>query len=230
MNIRTQATKQGTASDFISDPHVQYKPLEEEDTPKRPPQRCPVVVLISAIVLFILALFTPAPFTVVCSSLSCVESEYEFQRTHNYTDISPAGNQVWEDLNPPNGGFLMRKINGTKHRYDIAMFHQLHCLHKLRLSYSGIYNTSLGFEPSHVMHCLDYLRQVSRRYIASFRLASIRASSAMPTVRLRSGDFGEPNGKRVEHVDEYVKHMCRSSESLYRKSRESGNGEDGGDT
>ncbi|KAF2649810.1 hypothetical protein K491DRAFT_551596, partial [Lophiostoma macrostomum CBS 122681] len=69
---------------------------------------------------------------------------------------------AWAGLFPNTSGFIQnpRIPNET---LAIAAFHQLHCLNGLRLAY---YNSSYGnnphvhdHQPSHVRHCIDYLRQ-----------------------------------------------------------------------
>ena len=100
-------------------------------------------------------------------------SDYE-----EFQSIRTEANQVWDAILTPNGGRLYQTdSNGRRYGSGISMFHQLHCLQMIRtklqnLSFS---NESYGdpgtrqaqahqhhLDDDHVMHCLDYVRQVSR--------------------------------------------------------------------
>lgn len=104
--------------------------------------------------------------------------DVEFYEHDDYKDLSPENDHLWEDLLTGNGGFLVQEDpdEGQLRRYGIGMFHQLHCLQMIRGSLqaaempggSGA-NHAHGQHAhsgdasgkAHVLHCLDYLRQVS---------------------------------------------------------------------
>jgi len=75
-----------------------------------------------------------------------------------------------------NGGFLrLREPSGRVDYYGVSMYHQLHCLKMLRDKIEGKgsgheHHGSHGHErrviddqvtPDHLIHCLDYISQVS---------------------------------------------------------------------
>lgn len=125
----------------------------------------------------------------ICSSSFVVETE--FRSTSEYRDLSPTGDEAWENLLTPNGGFFIQESDGITHKYGITMFHQLHCLQMIRFGLQAVSNSSASqFLDEHVAHCLDYLRQVRDslrfgRAKYSIMLSMAREYFAMPTLRLK---------------------------------------------
>ncbi|EED16369.1 conserved hypothetical protein [Talaromyces stipitatus ATCC 10500] len=90
-------------------------------------------------------------------------------------DLTPESEAAWSSVIPIGRGFVYHP-QVTPVVANIAVFHQLHCLHTLRVGYytklyqlnvlNGI-NTSKSFdehmaitpEDVHMRHCFDYLRQ-----------------------------------------------------------------------
>lgn len=134
----------------------------------------------------------------------------------NYESLSSSSDKLWEGLQSPNGGFYVQEVDGTRHNFGIAMFHQLHCLQNLRsglqLLQSVVSEEDDGgiskqegrklLDEVHLGHCVDYLRQVSLRrlavYTCNFRTrltwlsSSERASYALQTQQSRSLRFCRP--------------------------------------
>jgi len=102
-----------------------------------------------------------------------------FNANHTYSDPSTCKNSsVWLDLQPPGDGLVLvpdaQKYSllpglpskcGTE-LYGIAMFHQLHCLSRIRETYHELRQTNVPkvhhhglLQDDHLEHCFDYLRQ-----------------------------------------------------------------------
>ncbi|KAF5364775.1 hypothetical protein D9758_009353 [Tetrapyrgos nigripes] len=77
-----------------------------------------------------------------------------FNDTPQFVDIfSPDAHAHWESILPPGGrGYI--KLGGHKELFGITMYHQLHCLVRLRAVIAGE-KEDMG----HVKHCFNYLRQ-----------------------------------------------------------------------
>lgn len=64
--------------------------------------------------------------------------------------------EEWQSIFPPGGGFVRL---GPEHRmFGISMFHQLHCLDKMRRAI--LKEPPTAWEKSHTQHCLNYVRQM----------------------------------------------------------------------
>ncbi|CZT25821.1 uncharacterized protein RCC_11490 [Ramularia collo-cygni] len=94
---------------------------------------------------------------------------------------SPESDEFWTSLSPPGEGFVLiddpsgwdlppGKTTAQGELYDVAVFHQLHCLTKIRehaslLRFALGKNDTAGFhkiispQVDHMAHCFDYLRQ-----------------------------------------------------------------------
>jgi hypothetical protein len=104
-----------------------------------------------------------------------------------YKDLGHDYDFYWENLRPPNGGYLARPGQDGLRKLDgISMFHQLHCLEMLRKAVQQFdaeiaalkanhtlprrvvedsredaeHQGHSSFDERHWMHCFDYLRQV----------------------------------------------------------------------
>jgi hypothetical protein len=101
----------------------------------------------------------------------------DFAEHDEYQNLSRHEDARWADLMTPNGGFLIKADDeGVAQRLGIGMFHQLHCLTMIREALRDGMNPSTqptsmpqgigaeernGHDPGlHILHCLDYLRQV----------------------------------------------------------------------
>jgi len=95
-----------------------------------------------------------------------------FEPRFDYRSLDPSTDALWDDdhLLTPNGGYLVREMDGEDEYFGVTMFHQLHCLQALRTALqvltaqvngtgSGIFPESHWPHGSHYLHCLDYLRQ-----------------------------------------------------------------------
>ncbi|KAE9384789.1 hypothetical protein BT96DRAFT_868700 [Gymnopus androsaceus JB14] len=62
----------------------------------------------------------------------------------------------WQSIYPPGYGFVRL---GTESRLlCVAMFHELHCIEKMRIFLDDPTNREVGF--LHQQHCMNYLRQI----------------------------------------------------------------------
>jgi hypothetical protein len=97
----------------------------------------------------------------------------KFEPRLDLRSLDASTDVLWDDkhLLTPNGGYLLRNIDGEDSYLGVTMFHQLHCLQALRTALQVLTNkvngTGSGELPdthwhgNHYLHCLDYLRQVS---------------------------------------------------------------------
>jgi hypothetical protein len=93
-----------------------------------------------------------------------------FRQHEEYESFAKDTDYLWSNLQSPNGGFMVKEINGDKHNFGISMFHQLHCLQNLREAiqlFSLTLNGTISLDKTkeradfmHFGHCVDYLRQV----------------------------------------------------------------------
>ncbi|KAJ3810409.1 hypothetical protein EV368DRAFT_15457, partial [Lentinula lateritia] len=98
--------------------------------------------------------------------------------------------EEWHSMFPESGGFVRL---GSQHRlFGVSMFHQLHCLDKLRQSVLAVPSTQ--WERWHTQHCLNYLRQM------------ILCASSMRLEDVKNGE--KVNGLGLEHE-------CRDWSVLY---------------
>lgn len=104
------------------------------------------------------------------------DNQIAFYDYDKFQSLSSDTNEIWDNILTPNGGYIYRTDeDGQRHGYGISMFHQLHCLQMIRLKLQELTfpyqaNNDSGPRQSqahehhmnegHVLHCLDYLRQV----------------------------------------------------------------------
>ena len=99
-----------------------------------------------------------------------------------FQSLSSATDSAWNNLLTPNGGMLYSiDTSGRRVGRGISMFHQLHCLSMVRSKLQSLSGPDAGSERhhsagerhdyahnhhdldnDHVLHCLDYIRQVRR--------------------------------------------------------------------
>ncbi|KAI0258495.1 hypothetical protein BC834DRAFT_911305 [Gloeopeniophorella convolvens] len=76
-----------------------------------------------------------------------------FNDSEPYMDIyDPDAGPVWDANLPLGRGYI--KLGGHKELFGVAMFHQMHCLVRLRAVFAGAKD-----ESGHIKHCFNYLRQ-----------------------------------------------------------------------
>lgn len=105
-----------------------------------------------------------------CSTFNSTETI--FSEHHEYQNWSKAADHLWDQVIPSNGGFFIDESIPETSLYGLAMFHQLHCVQMIRNDFQELYarldgrsdgdsNVLYHLDESHLLHCLDYLRQVS---------------------------------------------------------------------
>lgn len=171
---------------------VRYERLLTEEPKKKPPQPSPVrssltkshTLLLGFIAgtlcTLSLVLLTYFLFASPLLSASLCVTPYHKQTTFSahpeFANLSHKYDALWEGVLPSNGGFLNHiGPDGTQVGEGITMFHQLHCLQLLRIGLQQKHSNgeeavpvvdghghSVHANSEHYLHCLDYLRQVSR--------------------------------------------------------------------
>ncbi|KAI0060043.1 hypothetical protein BV25DRAFT_1828483 [Artomyces pyxidatus] len=116
-----------------------------------------------------------------------------FNDSEPYMDIyDPDAGPVWDANLPLGRGYI--KLGGHKELFGVAMFHQMHCLVRLRAVFAGDKD-----ESGHVKHCFNYLRQ------------ALLCNADITLEPGESIDELKPNG-HVEHIvagGYDVMHKCR---------------------
>lgn len=108
--------------------------------------------------------------TSTCPSLNTTVTL--FSEHYEYQNWSQSADPLWQELIPKNGGFIVDSGNPQAPIYGLAMFHQLHCVQMIRNDFQELYarldgrsdgrnNVLHDIDEAHLLHCLDYLRQVS---------------------------------------------------------------------
>ena len=100
---------------------------------------------------------------------------HTFAFNQTFTEGGPAADEAWESLFPSQGGFFRHPTISRK-RANFAVFHQLHCLDKIREAYWVLYdgrvaardgtpaavfdpdNLPFHSTPPHIGHCVDLIR------------------------------------------------------------------------
>ncbi|EED80954.1 predicted protein [Postia placenta Mad-698-R] len=115
------------------------------------------------------------------------------ENTVHYRIYTADAAAEWESIFPAGGGFL--RLGESQRPLGLAMFHQLHCLARLREAM----NTRQSTE--HVHHCLNYLRQTI-------------LCDANPTLEPVIPILG------VRSVNAEVPRLCRDWTAVYRLAEE----------
>jgi len=103
------------------------------------------------------------------------------------------GESIWRASTPNGGGYV--HLGSDMRLYSIAMFHQLHCIERLREALIGEGDTH------HPQHCLSYLRQ---------------SIVCQPDLTLESGDFMETNfNSKEEKARVGTTHTCGDWSVVY---------------
>lgn len=148
------------------------------------------------------------------------------EKYEKYEDITHEGDDAWDDLLTPNEGFLIKTVNDEKQEWGISMFHQLHCLGMMRMSYQSflLKERAVGFSEhggedkaewnttragltdkfGHILHCYDYLRQNI--------ICAADGTIEQPQI---IDDRAVINGY-------WMTHKCGDSKRLYKMSEDSG--------
>ncbi|KAM0802769.1 hypothetical protein BDR22DRAFT_93856 [Usnea florida] len=143
--------------------------------------RCALVVLlfVSSIAISFFAGRSGIPHKVVSDkcqpNIDLPLHKHTFVYNQTFAEGGPAADEAWESLFPSQGGFF-RHPTISRGRANFAIFHQLHCLDKIREAYWTLYDgrvaahdgapavvfdpDSLPFHstPPHVGHCVDLIR------------------------------------------------------------------------
>jgi hypothetical protein len=150
-------------------------------------QLCISLLLILSILLSLMSLSIANGRRVIKVDMPPLGSEIREFKNHivlnpapEFGTVDTSGYKSWNDLLPPNGGFLVKEVNGTRRNFGITMFHQLHCIQMLRASFQvflaqkdGAKKTDSsqgkhssrtnsgrdGFDTNHYTYCFDFLRQ-----------------------------------------------------------------------
>ncbi|KAL5513638.1 hypothetical protein ACEPAH_4037 [Sanghuangporus vaninii] len=69
----------------------------------------------------------------------------------------PSAAETWESIHPPGYGFV--RMGDQARLLCIAMFHQLHCIEKMRIYLDDPYGAGQWVSWPHQHHCMNYLRQ-----------------------------------------------------------------------
>ena len=100
---------------------------------------------------------------------------HTFAFNQTFAEGGPVADEAWESLFPSQGGFF-RHPTISRERANFAVFHQLHCLDKIREAYWVLYdgrvaardgapaavfdpdNLPFHSTPPHISHCVDLVR------------------------------------------------------------------------
>ena len=100
---------------------------------------------------------------------------HTFIFNQTFVDSGPAAEAAWKSLFPSQGGYF-RHPTISPERSDFAVFHQLHCLEKIRETYWVLYDNTVAardgapgsiFDPDslpfystppHIGHCIELIR------------------------------------------------------------------------
>ncbi|KAL3422013.1 hypothetical protein PVAG01_06169 [Phlyctema vagabunda] len=135
-----------------------------------------------------------------------------FQEEKSYQTFDSSADNLWRDLVTPNGGFFFDETRTDSKVYGIAMFHQLHCVQMFRQDFQELYarldgrsdgklNVLHHIDEKHLLHCLDYLRQVFLCYADG---------SIEPTM--------EDPESGIPKTDGMVPHYCNNPAIWYEQS------------
>ncbi|KAE9394590.1 hypothetical protein BT96DRAFT_886486 [Gymnopus androsaceus JB14] len=117
------------------------------------------------------------------------------EETVHYSLTDPEAEKEWLYNSPWGAGSYRLESDSTNRGFFVVMFHQLHCLRRMRA-----YFTSEDPEgPGHVQHCLSFLRSTSL---------------CQADTTLERGDFMKQNFT-VQRSGST--HVCRDWEYIYDK-------------
>jgi hypothetical protein len=137
------------------------------------------IATIGALLSLFIIIRSPTWITDCEECTSPFTQQMDFSPHAEFEDLSSKSDFEWERLLTPNDGFLVREIDSKRQNWGISMFHQLHCLQVIRTELQLLMNltTLQELQPKkyprgvkehhdsgHVVHCVDYLRQVCHDY------------------------------------------------------------------
>lgn len=76
--------------------------------------------------------------------------------TSDFPISGPNASKKWESIYPPGYGFV--RLGDESRLLCVAMFHQLHCIEKMRIYLDDPSNKHVALPHQH--HCMNYLRQL----------------------------------------------------------------------
>jgi len=122
-----------------------------------------------------------------------------FNDSEPFMDIyAPDAGANWDANLPPGRGYI--KLGHHKELFGVTMFHQMHCLVRLRAVFAGDRDDS-----GHVEHCFNYLRQA----ILCNSDITLEPGETQKTIR--------PNGEIHTHVVGGINtsHKCRDWKQVF---------------
>ncbi|KAG4422699.1 hypothetical protein IFR04_004177 [Cadophora malorum] len=100
----------------------------------------------SAIFGLLIALFRQqihTSITEICHTISNSREDTittPFKANSSYQSLSPATDDLWNQLVTPNGGFILEKSGEDSQVYELGMFHPFHCLQIIRNHMQELYS------------------------------------------------------------------------------------------
>ncbi|KAI1172801.1 hypothetical protein F4777DRAFT_581563 [Nemania sp. FL0916] len=90
-----------------------------------------------------------------------IDTEFIYQKSFSI-EPNNISDSAWQNIFPVGRGFISHpKI--APNPMGLSVYHQLHCLDGIRRGYwaarNGTHHGSHDIRPSHIRHCIDYLRQ-----------------------------------------------------------------------
>ena len=73
----------------------------------------------------------------------------------HYSILDPDAREKWASSSPK--GFAFARLGPENRVFGVSMFHQYHCLRRIRAGLAGDYSPATE---AHITHCLSYLRQM----------------------------------------------------------------------
>ena len=73
----------------------------------------------------------------------------------HYSVLDPHATEIWASSSPKGFGFA--RLGPENRAFGVSMFHQYHCLRRIRAGLAGDYSPATE---AHITHCLNYLRQM----------------------------------------------------------------------
>lgn len=79
-----------------------------------------------------------------------------FENTSAFPISGPTAIEEWRSIYPKGFGFV--RLGNESRLLCVAMFHELHCIEKMRIFLDNPWNKAVAFP--HQQHCMNYLRQL----------------------------------------------------------------------
>ncbi|RDB23011.1 Oxidase ustYa [Hypsizygus marmoreus] len=123
----------------------------------------------------------------------------------NFTDFpisGPGSTEKWDSIHPPGFGFV--RMGSDSRLLCTTMFHELHCIEKMRLVLDDPFNRQISLP--HQEHCMNYLRQ----------LFLCKADMTLEPIATGHLDVIGPDVDSSMMSGDGVVHTCGDWEVLYR--------------